>query len=52
VKLLGHEDVRTTMIDTHVLNGARRRVRGPLDQPAISVVTERATHYLATVTPP
>jgi site-specific recombinase XerC len=30
-ELLGHEDVRTTMIYTHVLNRGRHAVRSPLD---------------------
>jgi site-specific recombinase XerD len=29
--LLGHDDVSTTMIDTHVLNRGGRAVRSPLD---------------------
>jgi integron integrase len=31
-ELLGHKDVRTTMIHTHVLNKGGRGVRSPLDQ--------------------
>ena len=31
-ELLGHKDVRTTMINTHVLNKGGRGVRSPLDQ--------------------
>jgi site-specific recombinase XerD len=30
-ELLGHKDVRTTMIDTHVLNRGGRGVRSPFD---------------------
>ena len=30
-ELLGHRDVRTTMIYTHVLNRGARGVRSPLD---------------------
>jgi integron integrase len=32
-ELLGHQDVRTTMLYTHVLNRAGRAVRSPLDLP-------------------
>jgi site-specific recombinase XerD len=32
-ELLGHRDVFTTMIDTHVLRQGARNVRSPLDTP-------------------
>ena len=32
-ELLGHQDVETTMIYTHVLNRGGRAVRSPLDRP-------------------
>ena len=31
-KRFGHASVETTMIDTHVLNRCRSRVRGPLNE--------------------
>jgi len=31
-ELLGHADVTTTMIDTHVLNKGGRGVKSPLDE--------------------
>jgi site-specific recombinase XerD len=31
-ELLGHSDVHTTMIDTHVLNRGRRGALSPLDR--------------------
>jgi len=36
-ELLGHTDVSTTMIDTHVLNRGGRGVRSPVDGLAISL---------------
>lgn len=35
-ELLGHNDVRTTMIYTHVMNKAAQRVRSPLDALAVA----------------
>jgi integrase len=34
-ELLGHRDVRTTMIYTHVMEKAATRVRSPLDVTAV-----------------
>ena len=31
-ELLGHDDVSTTMIDTHVLNRGGKGVKSPLDE--------------------
>jgi integron integrase len=42
-ELLGHADVRTTMIYTHVLNRGGRAVRSPLDALAISAADESTT---------
>jgi len=36
-ELLGHADVRTTMIYTHVLNRGPRGVRSPLDTTPVTV---------------
>lgn len=37
-ELLGHTDVRTTMIYTHVLNRGGRGVVSPADLPAVGAV--------------
>jgi integron integrase len=42
-ELLGHADVRTTMIYTHVLNRGGRAVRSPLDALADGTVDDRPT---------
>ncbi len=41
-ELLGHKDVRTTMIYTHVVNKGALAVRSPLDVPPIEVPTGTA----------
>jgi integrase len=41
-ELMGHKDVRTTMIYTHVLNRGPGAVRSPLDRPGRSLVPANA----------
>jgi integron integrase len=47
-ELLGHDDVRTTMIYTHVLNRGGLGVHSPLDRIAAStpIPSPRSAHYL------
>lgn len=42
-ELLGHKDIKTTMIYTHVLNQGPKGVRSPMDEVAGSSYTGQST---------